>query len=251
VTYFVVENACYVAHLYNNMNIHVALKALIIKSQYDQAIGEEAQNVVIDEMKTLVSGSDDSPSVQLYAAQLFLAHGLTKDALQLVYSGATLEHVALTLQIFLKLDRMDLANRQLDKLRAMDEDAVLTSIAAVQVALAGGASSASDAAHYLNSLSEQYGPSPLLLNLSACAYIMIADYDEAETKLLDCKREFPGQPNPETLINLVVVTQYLGKPSEEYITELKESFPTHPFLAGLERVEGAFARESMKYKVAA
>lgn len=201
-------------------------------------------------MKTLVSGSEGA-SVQLYAAQMFLGHGLTKDALQLVYSGATLEHVAMTLQIFLKLDRIDLATRQLEKLRSKDEDAVLASLGAVHIALAGGSSTASDASHYLNSLSEQYGPSPLLLNLSACAYIMIGDYDEAESKLLDCKREFPQQPNPETLINLIVASQYLNKPSDEYVAELKESFAAHPFLAGLERVEGAYAREAMKYKVAA
>jgi hypothetical protein len=76
VTYFVVENACYVAHLYNNMNIHVALKALIIKSQYDQAIGEEAQNVVIDEMKTLFRcyfGTCSSHTTNLFETR---SHGL-------------------------------------------------------------------------------------------------------------------------------------------------------------------------------
>jgi coatomer protein complex subunit epsilon len=138
------------------------------------------------------------------------------------------------------LDRIDLAQAQLDLLRQADEDAVLTSLGAVHVALAGGSSTATDAAHYLNSLSEQYGPSPLLLNLSACANCMTGEYEEAEAKLLDCKREFQ-QPNADTLINLIVCCQYLNKPCDEYLQEL-ESFATHAFLGGLDRVEGAYAR---------
>lgn len=161
-----------------------------------------------------------------------------------------MEHISMALQIYLRLDRVDLAHAQLELLRQADEDAVLTSLGAVHVALAGGRSTAADAAHYLNSLSEQYGPSPLILNLSACAHCMTGDYEEAETKLLDCKREFQT-PDADTLINLIVCSQYLNKDSAEYIQELKESFASHAFLAGLDRVEGAFARESIKYKVAA
>ena len=212
---------------------------------------EDEKNVLVDEMKTLLA-SDGTPSVQLYASQLFLAHGLTKDALQCVHLGVTMEHLSMALQISIKLDRLDLAKNQLELLRQNDEDAILTSLGAVHVALAGGSSTASDAAHYLNALSEQYGPSPLLLNLSACAYCIMGDYQEAESKLMDCKREFGPSPHQaDTLINLIVCCQYLNKPSDEYIQELKESFPSHSFVAALERVEGAFAREAVKYKVAA
>jgi len=225
-----------------------ALQALVLKSKYAQAMGEDAKNIVVEEMKALVAGTTET-SVQLYAAQLFLDHGLTSNALSLL-SNTIMEHASMALQIYLKLDRIDLAQRQLALLRQMDEDAVLTSLGAVHIALAGGSSTASDAAHYLSSLSEQYGPSPLLLNLGACANCMTGDYEEAESKLLECKREFPT-PLAETLVNLVVCSQYLGKPSSSYIAELKETFPEHAFLAGLDRVEGAFAREAIKYKVAA
>jgi ATP/maltotriose-dependent transcriptional regulator MalT len=140
---------------------------------------------------------------------------------------------------------------QLDTMRS-DEDAVLTSLSAVHVALAGGSLTASDAVHTLSALSEQYGPSPLLLNLLACAYCMKGDYDEAEAKLLDCQRDFSQNPaHLDTLINLIVVSQYLDKPYDSYLLELQRMFPAHPFLAGLEHVEGAFAQEALKYKVTA
>jgi len=227
-----------------------ALQALALKSKYEEAVDEETKNSIIDEMKTLAAG-DTSPSVQLYASQLYLSHGSTKDALSCVHLSTTMEHSTMALQIYLKLDRLDLASKQLDSLRNVDEDSVLTSLAAVRIALAGGSSTAPDAAHHLNSLSEQYGPSPMLLNLSACANCMTGDYVEAEAKLLECKKEFSAFPNPDTLVNLIVCSQYLNKPSDEYIAELKEAVPNHPFLEGLKRVEGAFLREAMKYKVAA
>mmetsp|Transcript_27677 Transcript_27677/g.41895 ORF Transcript_27677/g.41895 Transcript_27677/m.41895 type:complete len:233 (-) Transcript_27677:98-796(-) len=229
--------------------IHTALKALLIKSKYDAALNEDDKNAIVDEMKLLAAG-DASSSVQLFASQLYLSHGLTKDALAFVHAGNTMEHSSMALQIYLKLDRLDLASQQLERLRQVDEDAVLTSLGAVHVALAGGSSTASDAAHHLNSLSEQYGPSPLLLNLSACANCMTGDYAEAETKLLECKREFQ-YADADTLVNLIVCSQYLDKPADEYVKELMEVTPGHPFLAGLERVQGAFAREALKYKVTA
>jgi coatomer subunit epsilon len=230
----------------------LGLKALWIKSKYELATNESEKNALVEEMKGLVASSDGMPSVALYASQLYFSHGMTKDALQCVHLGTTLEHMSMALQIYLKLDRLDLAQSQLDAMRSTDEDAVLTSLSAVHVALAGGSSTASDAAHLLSALSEQYGPSPLLLNLSACAYCMTGDYEEAETKLLDCQRDFSQSPaHSDTLINLIVVSQYLEKPYESYLLELQKMFPTHPFLAGLERVEGAFAREALKYKVTA
>ena len=227
-----------------------ALKGIALKAQYEQATTEDAQSSIVEQMKALAS-SDSSPNVQLYAAQLYLQHGMTKDALKCVHGGVNMEHRSMSLQIYLKLDRIDLAQDQLSELRGIYEDAVLTSIGSIHVSLAQGRSAASDALHVCNALSEQYGPSPLLLNLMACSHIMVESYDNAEQRLLECKREFPGSPNADTLINLIVCSQYLGKDTAEYLSELQEAFPAHPYCKAYERVIGAFERESMKYKVAA
>jgi hypothetical protein len=55
----------------------------------------------------------------------------------------------------LLLDRLDLeAQIQLTRLRQADEDAIVTQLGGVYMALAKGASVASDAVHTLNQLSE-------------------------------------------------------------------------------------------------
>eukprot|EP00542_Grammatophora_oceanica_P021132 CAMPEP_0194032446 /NCGR_PEP_ID=MMETSP0009_2-20130614/5383_1 /TAXON_ID=210454 /ORGANISM="Grammatophora oceanica, Strain CCMP 410" /LENGTH=292 /DNA_ID=CAMNT_0038672893 /DNA_START=64 /DNA_END=942 /DNA_ORIENTATION=+ len=227
-----------------------ALKALALRAQYDQAPDDDSRTAIANKMKeVLATETPPSPSLQLYASQLFLSHGWTKDALQCVHAGATLEHVAMTLQIYLKLDRLDLAQNQLRSLQQQDEDAVLTQLGSVFVSLATGSSSSGDAIHVLASLKEQYGPSPLLQNLSAASYVISGQYEEAETSLIECRKEFPDQLNADTLINLVVCQQHQGKDPSAGIMELKQTFPSHPYCQALDRVTGAFERESLKYKV--
>jgi len=213
------------------------------------ATDEGTQLTVIEAMKSLLADTGHT-SVQLYAAQLFLRASLTKDALQCVHLGVTMEHIVTALQIYIKIDRIDLAKEQLSLLKQADEDAILTQLGSVYISLANGSSTANDAIHVLQSLSEQYGPSPFLLNLIAASYMTTSQYDEAEARLEECRRDF-SLSIPDTLINLLVCYSHEQKPIEPILAELKSSFPNHSFCKGLERVEGAYERESMKYKVPA
>ena len=227
----------------------IAIQALGLRAQYELATDEATQAVVVDSLKALLADTGHT-SAQLYAAQVFLMHSMTKDALQCVQLGITMEHIVLALQIYIKIDRIDLAKEQLLLLKQADEDAILTQLGSVYVALANGSSTASEAIHILQSLSEQYGPSPLLLNLMAVAYMTSSDYDEAEQRLEECRRDFQ-LAIPDTLINLLVCYQHEQKPVGPVLAELRSTFPNHAFCKGLDRVEGAYDRESIKYKVSA
>lgn len=231
------------------LSVTTAIKALGLRAEYEMATDEATQLRVIEAIKSLLAETG-STSVQLTAAHVFLQHSLTKDALQCVHLGVTMEHIVLALQIYLKMDRIDLAKEQLSLLKQADEDAILTQLGSVYVSLANGSSTAHDAIHHLRSLSEQYGPSPLLLNLMAVSYMTSAQYEEAEASLEECRRDF-SQNIPDTLINLLVCYQHEQKPIGPILAELKRSFPNHAFCQGLERVEGAFEREAVKYKVSA
>lgn len=226
------------------------MQALALKAQYELAMGsEEAQTMLVDQLKSLAA-SNPSPSIQLTAAQVLLSAGQTKEALQQVYLGATMEHISMILQIYLKLDRLDLAKQQYDALRRADEDAVLTQLANVYVSLASGSSGAADALHALNSLTEQYGSSPLLLNLTAAGLMSQGDFAGAQVKLEECLRDFSDVVMiPDTLINLITCAVQQNKSSGELIGQMKDQFPTHPFCANLDRVVAAFDREAIKYKV--
>lgn len=230
-----------------------AIKALALRALYECSSDNEAtRQKVVDDLKSLLATDASNTSLQLQAAHVFLQAGMTREALQCVHLGLTMEHLCLSLQIYIKMDRLDLAASQLSLMRQGDEDAVLTQLGAVYLAIATGSSTASDAIHHLNSMSEQYGPSPLLLNLMACSYMVSGNFEGAESSLRDCLSEFPE--DADTLVNMVVCYQHMGKGMTAIgpvLAKLKTNYPHHTFCQGLERVEGAFERESLKYKVAA
>ena len=225
------------------------LQALALKAQYEASAGNEAaQGSIMDQLKALSASSPD-PSVQLTTSQVLLSAGQTKEALQQVFQGSTMEQVAMVLQICLKLDRLDLAKQQLTALKQKDEDSILAQLGSVYVSLATGASGAGDAVHVLNSLTEQYGASALLLNLMAAGLMMQGEYTAAEAKLEECLRDFNEVVIPDTLVNMIVCSVQQNKSPDEFVGKLKNQFPMHPFNAGLDRVLSAFDRESIKYKV--
>ena len=155
-------------------------------------------------------------------------------------SGSSLETTLLTLQIHLKLDRIDLATKQYQKLQKMDEDSILCQLTSVYLHFAS---------HTLKSLTEQYGSCPQLANLLACALLQQGDYGGAEQALQEALQDTESVL-PDTLINLIVASVQQNKPCESYITQLQQNYPWHPFCAGLERVTSAFDREAVKYHVA-
>lgn len=234
------------------------IRALAFRAQYESpATPESAKPSIITELQQLVSDpSNASATAQLIAAQTFLSHGeMTKEALSCVHLGNTMEHLALAAQIYIRMDRLDLAKKTLASMKLTDEEAVLTQLCAIYINLAVGRSEVQEAIHTLGSLTEQYGNSPLLLNLNASAYIIAGRYDDAQTCLTEAISEEEGTgTSSDTLINLVVCYQQLGKGMDAIgpvLEQLKSGYASHPFVQGLARVEGAFERESVKYKVTA
>uniref|UniRef100_A0A7S2EXE9 Coatomer subunit epsilon n=1 Tax=Trieres chinensis TaxID=1514140 RepID=A0A7S2EXE9_TRICV len=159
--------------------------------------------------------------------------------------------MSLTVQISLRIDRIDLAREQLALMRQGDEDSVLTQLAGAYVDVASGRSGASDAVHALASLSEQYGPSLSLMNATACAHMASGSMDKAWAALEEAAAMEGGSNDADTLINTVVCKRHLGKGDSEIeplLARLRAGHASNPFVQGLVRVEGAFEREALKYR---
>ena len=224
-----------------------------LAAQYELAVqqqDEATQQMIVGQVSSLL-GDGATTSVQLTASQIFVKAGMKREALQCVHLGLTMEHIMSCLQLYLQLDRLDLASQQLGLLKQADEDSVLTQLGSVYVALGTGSSSAKDAVHTLNQLAEQYGPSVYLTNLMACALLQQGQYAEAEQRLTQAKQEgLPGVENDvDTMVNLLVCYQYQNKPTAPLVQQIVSQHPSHFLSKGLETVNGAFERESMKYRV--
>ncbi|KAM6167823.1 coatomer subunit epsilon isoform 3-T3 [Erethizon dorsatum] len=132
----------------------------------------------------------------LMAASIYFHDQNLDAALRALHQGDSLECVAMTVQTLLKLDRLDLARKELKKMQEQDEDATLTQLATAWVHLAV------DSSH------------------------------------------------PETLVNLIVLSQHLGKPPEvtnRYLSQLKDAHSSHPFIKEYQAKENDFDRLVLQY----
>ena len=212
----------------------------------------EGRGAVVDSLKVLMASpaAAGNTSLHLTACHVFLAANMLREALQCVHLGLTMEHLALCVQIYLKIDRFDLAHDALNLLKQADEDSILAQLTGAYLAIAQGRSQSADAVHTLAGLSEQYGPSLMLLNCTAVANMVGARYEAAEGNLKAAVAECGGGSDADTLVNLVACSQHLGRKGgvvERYVAALKAGCADHPFVEGLAQVEGAFEREATKY----
>eukprot|EP00560_Eucampia_antarctica_P003397 CAMPEP_0197831576 /NCGR_PEP_ID=MMETSP1437-20131217/10826_1 /TAXON_ID=49252 ORGANISM="Eucampia antarctica, Strain CCMP1452" /NCGR_SAMPLE_ID=MMETSP1437 /ASSEMBLY_ACC=CAM_ASM_001096 /LENGTH=304 /DNA_ID=CAMNT_0043434545 /DNA_START=42 /DNA_END=956 /DNA_ORIENTATION=+ len=226
-----------------------AMQVLALYAKYLSTSDVATRESIVESLQKMTNNPSSSPSFQLTASHLFLAADKTREALQCIYLGTTMEHLSSCVQIYIKIDRLDLAKDCLNLMKQADEDAILTQLSGVHYNIAQGRSTANDAIHTLMSLTEQYGPNTLLLNVSAVAHMVAENYEAAEAALQTAITDFQADDNVDTLINLAVCGQHMGKGvDKEIIHKLRTGHAYHPFVQGLVRVEGALEREAVKYK---
>ena len=86
---------------------------------------------VLAQLDALLTGpqTGNPSTLQLIAAIIYLHEDNAKDALRCVHLGVTMEHLALTTQIYLKINRPELASKTTRIMQQADEDATLTQLA--------------------------------------------------------------------------------------------------------------------------
>merc|ERR1711957_799602 len=180
-------------------------------------------------------GSTSTPTTRLTAAHVYLAQGnMNSNALEMVHSGDTLEHLAISVQIHLSIDRPDLAREILGLMKSRDEEA--------------------EAVHIVRALSEQYGPSPMLLNMTAVGLAVSGDYEAAAMCLAEAAAAEGTTPGADTLVNAAAISRQKAASGSEVemnaaVSSMRAAYPEHSFVKGLDRFEVAFERESVKYVV--
>lgn len=150
----------------------------------------------------------------LYVKTLQLVNlGDFSDALKgLAHADGDLELLSLRVQIYLKIDRADLAQKDVAQMMALDDDHTLSQMSQAYVCVSSDWEHKKEAAFVFKELIEKWHASALLVNALACALIHLERYEEASEAL----KEFLDDSSPsgkdleDTRANLHVVETFLG-----------------------------------------
>ena len=180
----------------------------------------------------------------------FLSIGRFEDALRYASQAQSLEARALTIQTLLAINRLDLAEKEWLKMRAIEEDAPLSQLAQAWLLVVAGGEKIREAVLIYQELIESYSPTPLLLNGLAICHIQSGNYQEAEKVLMSSLQK--NSKDPETIINLLVSNTHHSKSVQSDVDKrlfrtLLTAVPGHRWLQGLQNKESIFDSISARY----
>lgn len=217
----------------------VSLRALKLLSKYLQG----KDSTVLSQLNAWEAQGQMHPLVQIVTSIVHSHEGNVKDAIKAIYTGANMEQKAMLVTLYLRMDRVDLAQREAQSMKETDEESALSMLAQAWVNLCVGGTKISEAANTYDDLVDKFGGSPLLLNGLAAAKMHQGAFEEAETLLLEALTKISS--DADSLANLVVVSQQLRRPEEvvqRYVSQLKIANKDHPLLQSLANFESAFDR---------
>lgn len=203
---------------------------------------------ILQDIEKKLNGSDFSEYYLLVASTIYFQEGDTDSALRCLFQSSALECSALSVQMYLSMDRVDLAKTEINRMQSTDEDATLTQLAMAWFNLYIGGEKAQDAFYIFQELADKYASTLTLLNGQAACYMRMNKYEDAEGILQEALNK--DSNNPETLINMSVLAQHLGKSAEvsnRFISQLKAGHEGHNFSRDYQSKLGDFKRIAESY----
>jgi len=140
--------------------------------------------------------------------------------------------------IYLKIYRHDLAYKVLERMKEIDDDDPLTTLANIQINLNGATTTTSKAKESIEMLDDlcANNDSPLLRNMMTVAYMTALNFNEAYRtvkKARDLCKTHNIEIQPSTYINTIICLQHLNEGAQiidKLYAELIRVAPNHPFL---------------------
>jgi len=208
---------------------------------------EKARNLFIKEYD---SYTPVSHIVAILAATIYIHEDDLETALSFVQEHDYPETISLTLQIYLRMARPDLAKKELKKLIDRDEDAVLSQLSQAWINMDEGDDKTREALYTFEELIDRYGGTSQLLNAQAACLICQEKYEEADKAIQDALLK--DSNNQETLINLIVLSAHISRHEEvvnRYITQLRQNFPESRFVKEYLAKENEFNELCVNYEI--
>lgn len=227
----------------------IELQALKLLAEY-LSVPNKRELLLTRYLDKFSSYENENHYIVIVGATIHLFGGQVVKALQLLYPDDHLESLALALQIYLSMSRLDLARKELKKMQDRDEDSTLTQLAQAWVNIAIGSDKLQDAYYIFQEIIDKYGSSVSLFNSQSVCYIGQGRYEEADSAIQEAMDKDSNDSN--TLVNAIVLSAHLSKPVEmvgRYLTQLKESHVDSPFVKSFSEKEKEFDQLCQEYEV--
>eukprot|EP00898_Chlorokybus_atmophyticus_P004384 jgi/Chlat1/4947/Chrsp32S04941 len=233
-------------------NAPTSLQAVKLLAQYFAS--EQNKDMVLSTLQQWLSDPSYSLSgpLLLVAGVIYSNEQDYVNALKCLFTGAgvssgnlKLELMATSIQAYLRMDRVDIAEKELRNMQSVDDDHTLTQLSTAWVNLAVGGPKTQEAFYIFQELGDKYTWTVRLKNGSALASMQMGHYEEAERDLLEALNK--DSNNLDTLANLVVADLHVGKPVTRYLNQIRTSGPNHAFAKRINAMEAAFDRAAQQF----
>ncbi|CAO3581404.1 unnamed protein product [Absidia cylindrospora] len=241
--------------IHDSADVHAGLNSIRLLALYlQQKSKSQPTDELVQQAHQLFEQGTNCvhPVVQVVIATLFVNAGKLDDALQVLHVRTKkLECVALAVQIYLQMDRLDLARNEVNHAKSWAEDALLLQIMEAWVGLRVGGEKYQEAFYIFEEFGQSNSAQTIkVLNGQAASNLAMGRYPEAESLLLEALNK--NSDDPETLVNMIVCSNLLAKAPDatnRYINQLREVAPQHPFIVDLDLKSSLFDRSAARFNL--
>ncbi|KAJ7442288.1 coatomer complex protein [Mycena latifolia] len=240
---------------------NVAVKAVSALARYVSAVDPAKQEAALEELRDLaveIEGEDvdgterDKHYVRVLAGTAFARAGEVEEALETLFTETEdLEAVAVIVQIYLSINRVDRAKKEFDRAKQWAEDDLLLQLIESSIGLVASKDGYSNAnSFYTEQLGNPSLSSPHILTARGVTRILRNEIPEAKSDLEESLEQ--QKADAETLAAFVVAAGIESNKkgeAEELWTRLTTEYPTHPLVVDVAKQAAIFDEVSAKFAV--
>ncbi|KAG7096396.1 hypothetical protein E1B28_003839 [Marasmius oreades] len=244
-------------------NTHnVAFRAVASLARYVAAQGESTKEASLEELRDLsveIEGDDveatprEKASVRVIAGTAFAMAGEVEEALETLGTDTEdLEAVAVIVQIYLSINRPDLAKREYERSKRWAEDDLLLQLIESNIGLVTGKDGYSNTlSFYTEQLGNPSLTSPHILTARGVTRILRNEIPEAKSDLEESMEQ--QQQNDAESLAAYIVACGLGPSkkgeADEHWLRLQTEHPTHPLVLDMAQKSALFDEAVSKFVV--